>query len=404
MWAIRAARIFTPDNVIEDGGVLIDGTRIRQVGPWHKLPISPTCPVTDVRPHFVAAGFIDIHVHGAAGHDFMDGDDAAFEAISRWHAQGGTTSLLATTCAAPLEQLYAVLDKTREWQSKSAKNLPAGARVLGAHVEGPFFNMQMRGCHLPEYIKNPSPQDVAEMIEYSDVMRHITIAPEIEGALHAIEQFAQAGVSVAVAHSDATCDEVEAAMQRGLHHVTHLYNAMSFYHRRGPHRVSGVVETALVNDDLSVELIADGLHVNPTRLKLAVRSKGASRICLVTDAMRSAGMPDGLYAFGPRHGKIALRCEDASIMPEGTGFASSIIPMIRCVQVMVQQAGVSLQEALAMASLNPAQVVGIVHKGALQNGMDADLVVLDEDLRVQMTVVEGQIAFRALPTGSMQQG
>jgi N-acetylglucosamine-6-phosphate deacetylase len=353
MWAIRAARIYTTDDIVDDAGILIDDGRVLQVAPWQQLQIPAAATVSDVRPHFVAAGFVDIHVHGAAGHDFMDGDEAAFDAACSWHARGGTTSLLATTCAAPTEQICSVLQKTRAWQTKPRHDLHGTARVLGAHVEGPFFNMQMRGCHLPEYIRNPSAEEVAAFLEYSDVMRHITLAPELEGALAAIEQFAKAGISVAVAHSDAMSDQVEAAIERGLRHVTHLYNAMSFYHRRGPHRISGVVETALVNDDLTVELIADGLHVNATRLKLAVRAKGISRICLVTDAMRSAGMPNGLYAFGPRNGKVAVLRDDISLMPEGTGFASSTIPMIRCVQVMVQHAGVSLQDALIMASENP---------------------------------------------------
>lgn len=393
MWAIRASKIYTSDDVVEDAGILIDEGCVVQVGPWQELQIPPAAIINDVRPHFVAAGFVDIHVHGAAGHDFMDDDDAAFEAACSWHARGGTTSLLATTCAAPIEQICSVLQKTREWQTKPRNELGSTSRILGAHVEGPFFNMQMRGCHLPEYIRNPSAEEVATLLEYSDVMRHITLAPELDGAPEAIARFADAGISVAVAHSDAASDHVEAAIEWGLRHVTHLYNAMSFYHRRGPQRISGVVETALVNDKLTVELIADGLHVNATRLKLAVRTKGVSRICLVTDAMRSAGMPDGLYAFGPRNGKVAVLRDDVSIMPEGTGFASSTIPMIRCVQVMVQQADVSLQEALVMASQNPAQVVGARNKGALREGMDADLVVLNDELQIQATVVEGCIAY-----------
>jgi N-acetylglucosamine-6-phosphate deacetylase len=395
MWAIRAAKIYTSDDIVEDAGILIHEGRVVQVAPWQQLQIPPAATLSDVRPHFIAAGFVDIHVHGAAGHDFMDGDDTAFEATCSWHARGGTTSLLATTCAAPLEQICSVLRKTREWQSKQSHDLGDRSRVLGAHVEGPFFNMQMRGCHLPEYVRNPASEEVKALLEYSDVMRHITLAPELEGALEAVEQFADADISVAVAHSDATSDQVEAAVERGLRHVTHLYNAMSFYHRRGPHRISGVVETALTNDALTVELIADGLHVNPTRLKLAVRTKGVSRICLVTDAMRSAGMPDGLYAFGPRSGKLAVMRDDVSTMPEGTGFASSTIPMIRCVQVMVQQAEISLHEALVMASKNPAQVVGAQRKGALREGMDADLVVLNDELQVQATVVEGCVAYCA---------
>jgi N-acetylglucosamine-6-phosphate deacetylase len=220
--------------------------------------------------------------------------------------------------------------------------------------------------------------------------------------LNAIERFAGAGISIAVAHSNATSDDMEAAIQRGLRHVTHLYNAMSIYHQRGPNRISGVVEVALTRDELTAELIADGLHVNATRMKLAVKAKGVSRMCLVTDAMRGAGMPDGLYAFGPRNGKIALVRDGIAVMPEGTGFASSTVPMIRCVQVMTQQVGVSLAEALTVASANPAKVIGVDNrKGSVKEGMDADLVALDDQLEVQMTVVEGRVVYDA-PMADLQ--
>ncbi len=252
--------------------------------------------------------------------------------------------------------------------------------------------MAMRGCHLPEFIKDPTREEVEALLEPPDAIRHLTIAPELDGALDAIERFANAGVSVAVAHSNAEYDDLDAAITRGLRHVTHLFNAMSVAHQRGPHRISGVVETALARDDLTVELIADGLHVNANRMKLAVKAKGVANVCLVTDAMRGAGMPDGRYALGPRNGKLAVVRDGAAVMPEGTGFASSTIPMIRCVQVMVQQVGVSLADALTMASANPARVIGVAdRKGALRDGMDADFVVLDHELNVRMTVVEGRI-------------
>ncbi len=394
-WAIRASRIYTPRNEIADGVVIISNGRIAQIGqigPWGELELPSSVTVIDVRPHFVAAGFIDLHVHGAAGRDFMDCDDDAFDAICRWHAERGTTALLATTCAAPLVQIHEALDRVREWQGRANH----GARVLGAHTEGPFFNLQMRGCHLPEYVKNPTDADVTGLLEYRDAVRHLTIAPEIDGALAAIERFAGAGLSVSVAHSDATSHDIEAAIDRGAHHVTHLFNAMSYFHRRGCRRVSGVVETALVCDDLTVELIADGLHVNTHRMTLAVKAKSVSRVCLVTDAMRGAGMPDGLYAFGPRNGKAALVRDGVAVMPEGTGFASTTVGMNRCVQVIVEQAGVPLRDALVMASANPARVIGVAHrKGALEEGMDADLIVLDEKLQVQLTVVEGRVVYRA---------
>lgn len=390
--ALRAAKVFTPQQVIEDGVVLIEGKTIRAVGRSDAVTIPPEATVMDVRPHVVAPGFIDLHVHSGKGSDFMDDTDADFVTITRFHAAGGTTALLATTCAAPIEDIYSVLRRVRDWQTRQA----VGARIVGAHVEGPFFNPDMRGCHLPEYVINPEPSAVNALLEHAEAMRHITIAPEIDGALDAIERLHHAGVSIAAAHSAATCKDVDAAIRRGLHHVTHLYNAMSVFVQRGPRRLPGLAETALVRDELTVELIADGFHVHPLRMQLAVTMKGVSRVCLVTDAMRGAGMPDGIYAFGPRNGKQAFGRDGIAVMPEGTGFASSTIQMNRAVQVMVEQVGVSLPDALTMASANPAKVIGIdTRKGTLREGMDADLVVLDEQLRVRLTLVEGKTVYRS---------
>lgn len=390
--ALRAAKVFTPQRVIDDGVVLIDGKTIRAVGRSGDVTIPPEATVMDVRPHVVAPGLIDLHVHGGKGSDFMDDTDADFETITRFHAAGGTTALLATTCAAPMEDICSVLRRVRDWQTRK----PVGARIIGAHVEGPFFNLEMRGCHLPEYVINPEPSTLNPLLEHADAIRHVTIAPEIDGALDAIERLHNAGISVAAAHSAATCADVDAAIRRGLNHVTHLYNAMSVFVQRGPRRLPGLAETALVRDELTVELIADGFHVHPLRMQLAVKMKGVSRVCLVTDAMRGAGMPDGIYAFGPKNGKQAFVRNGIAVMPEGTGFASSTIQMVRTVQVMVEQVGVSLADALTMASANPAKVIGIDRrKGALREGMDADIVALDEELRVRLTIVEGEMVYRS---------
>jgi N-acetylglucosamine-6-phosphate deacetylase len=390
--AFRADRLFTPQQAIADGVLLVEGKTMRAVGRSVDVTIPPDATVVDVRPHLVAPGFIDLHVHGGKGSDFMDDTDEDFETITRFHAAGGTTALLATTCAAPIDDICRVLERVRGWHGRK----PVGAQIIGAHVEGPFFNLDMRGCHLPEYVINPQPSTLNLLLEHADVIRRLTIAPEIDGALDAIERFHNAGISVAAAHSAATCEDVDAAIQRGLNHVTHLYNAMSVFVQHGPRRLPGLAETALLRDELMVELIADGFHVHPLRMQLAVKMKGVSRTCLVTDAMRGAGMPDGIYAFGPRNGKQAFVRDGIAVMPEGTGFASSTIQMIRAVQVMVEQVGVPLADALTMASANPAKVIGVDHrKGTLREGMDADFVVLDDDLRVRMTVVEGEVVYQA---------
>jgi N-acetylglucosamine-6-phosphate deacetylase len=389
LFALRASKIFTPQQVIDEGVVLMEGKTIRAVGRDSDITIPPEATVLDVRPHVIAPGFIDLHVHGGRGSDFMDDTDADFETITRFHAAGGTTALLATTCAAPIPDVCSVLRRVRDWRARK----PVGAKIIGAHVEGPFFNLEMRGCHLPEYVIIPHPSSFIPLLEHKDAIRHVTIAPEIDGALDAIERLHNAGISVAAAHSSATCEDVDAAIQRGLNHVTHLYNAMSVFVQRGARRLPGLAETALIRDELTVELIADGFHVHPMRMQLAVKMKGASRVCLVTDAMRGAGMPDGIYAFGPRNGKQAFVRDGIAVMPEGTGFASSTIQINRTVQVMVEQVGVPLADALTMASANPAKVIGEMSKGTLCEGMDADLVVLDDDLRVRLTMVEGEAVY-----------
>lgn len=392
LFALRASKVFTPQRAIDDGVVLVEGKTIRAVGRSGDVTIPPEATVMDVRPHVVAPGFIDLHVHGGRGSDFMDDTDADLETITRFHAAGGTTALLATTCAAPIEDVCSVLRRVRDWQTRKA----VGSKVIGAHVEGPFFNLEMRGCHLPEYVVNPQPSTLNPLLAHAEAIRHVTIAPEIDGASDAIERLHSAGVSVAAAHSAATCEDVDAAIRRGLNHVTHLYNAMSVFVQRGPRRLPGLAETALIRDELTVELIADGFHVHPLRMQLAVKMKDVSRVCLVTDAMRGAGMPDGIYAFGPKNGKQAFVRDGIAVMPEGTGFASSTIQMNRTVQVMVEQVGVPLPDTLTMASANPAKVIGIdKRKGALREGMDADIVVLDEQLRVRLTIVEGEMAYRS---------
>lgn len=384
---LRTGKLYTSEEVIEDGAIVYDGRKILNIGRFTELDLPTEINITEFNSCSAAPGLIDLHVHGAAGADFMDATDEAFDAITKWHARGGTTAMLATTCAAPLPEIFHTAEKAGDWSEKQNN----GSKILGIHAEGPFFNIDMRGCHLPEYIIGPDENAVTAFLRYREIIKHITIAPELEGAFKAIEMFSADDISVSAAHSNADQQTVERAIESGLGHVTHLFNAMSYYHKKGPLRISGLVETALTNDRLTVEVIADGLHVNQSRLKLTVSAKGEDNICLVTDAMRGAGMPDGLYTFGGQSGKNIIVSGSRAMMPEGTGFASSTVTMMECVRNMQRLTGISLAASLRMASRNPAKRLGIEkQKGSLLPGMDADIIVFDENMNIRKTIVEGR--------------
>jgi len=343
---------------------------------------------TDASRLYVSPGFVDIHVHGGGGADTMDATPEALRTLCRFHALGGTTSLLATTASSSMEALLRALACAREMVGTDTD----GAEILGVHCEGPYFARRMRGCHLPEFVRDPDPREYDEMLE-SGVIRTMTLAPELPGALDLIRRLRQAGVVACAGHSLATYEEVMLAVEAGLAHVTHIYSAMSSVRKHGPYRVAGLLEAALVCDRLTAEMISDGLHLPPPLMKLVLRAKGIERICLVTDAMRGAGMPDGEYAFGPSDGQLGRVAEGESVavMPDRSGFASSASTSLRCVRKALASSGLPVHEAVALMSLNPARIIGVAdRKGSLEPGKDADILLLDQELRLEAVIVRGQ--------------
>ena len=389
---IDDGRVLTPGGFVEPGRVVIEEGKITAVGEAREIAIPEGAQVIDAQGQVVSPGFIDIHCHGAAGSDFSDDDEAAFETICRYHAGGGTTSLLGTTSSMPPERLREAVRRVAEAKLKDT----GGARLLGVHIEGPFFVVDWRGCHLPEYVRAPSQQEVDGLLEYAEAIENITMSPEVENGLRTVERFAEAGVTVSCGHSDASTEMLQAAIERGMHHSTHMYCAMGSVQREGPGRRPGVVETVLALDEITTELIADGIHVPALMMKLTVRAKGCDKVCLVSDAMRGAGMPDGNYTFGPPDGKMCFVRDGISVMPENTGYASSVIRLDDAVRTMVEQVGLALEDALRMASEVPARIIGWDDcRGKLEAGMNGDLVVLSEDLRAETTVVCGEIVYQA---------
>jgi len=332
--------------------------------------------IIDLHGNYLAPGFIDLHVHGALGRDTMEASAEAFRSICDFHASGGTTSLLLTTATAPLNEILKVLQAVRDFRS-------AITPIVGVHVEGPFISKAKAGAQRAEFIQDPSPAAVRQLLEYADVLKRVTIAPELPGALEAIEIFHAHGISVSGGHSDVWDEDARAAFDRGMRSVTHTFNCMSSARRRGVYRVAGLLEFALSEPDISCELIADGHHVSPTLMKMLYRAKGAQEICLVTDATAGAGLPNGSrFAL---FGKDCIVENRVCLLADHSALAGSAARMIDLVRMMVREVNVPLNEAIAMATENPARAIGIETKGRLVVGADADLAVISPQLDAMRT-------------------
>jgi N-acetylglucosamine-6-phosphate deacetylase len=347
--------------------------------------------IVDLGGNYLAPGFVDLHVHGALGRDTMEASAEAFRVICDFHATGGTTSLLLTTATAPMDNLVDVLNEVRNCRSSIDG-------IAGVHVEGPFISKAKRGAQRAEFIQDPSPIAVRRLLEHGDVIKRVTIAPELSGALDAIENFHTHGVGVSGGHSDAWDEEARAAFERGMRSVTHTFNCMSSARRRGIYRVGGLLEFALSEPDISCELIADGHHVSATLMKMLYRAKAAAGICLVTDATAGAGLPDG-----SRFSLFGNECvveNGVCLLADHSAMAGSASRMIDLVQTMVRDVDVPVHEAITMATATPARAIGLEAKGRLAVGADADFAVLSPELDVLRTFSDAEEVFLLEKNGS----
>jgi N-acetylglucosamine-6-phosphate deacetylase len=344
--------------------------------------------VVDLAGNYLAPGFIDLHVHGALGRDSMEASAEAFRAICDFHAKGGTTTLLLTTATAPLKVLGGVLRAVRDCIGRRARESRSTGAIAGVHVEGPFISKAKCGAQREEFIRDPSPAHVQQFLAHADVIKRVTIAPELPGALEAIENFHARGISVSGGHSNAFDEDARAAFERGMRSVTHTFNCMSSARHRGIYRVGGLLEFALSEPQISCELIADGHHVSPTLMKMLYRAKGCGGICLVTDATAGAGLLDG--SRFSLFGNDCIVEAGVCLLADRSALAGSASHMIHLVRTMVNKVNVPLNEAVAMATQNPARAIGLDTKGRLAVGADADFVVLSPELDVLRTFAAGK--------------
>ncbi|MBE3589481.1 MAG: N-acetylglucosamine-6-phosphate deacetylase [Firmicutes bacterium] len=346
-------------------------------------------------PHArVIPGLIDIHVHGGGGWDLLTGGPAAVRGLGRFLARLGTTAYRPTLATAPLEMMLeaagVIGEAMRRWEEDPDGRAEWGAQMLGLHLEGPFLNPARKGAMPAEEMQAPS-IDLFERFVAASGGRsaHMTIAPELPGALDLIRHAAAKGITVAGGHTDATYEEFEAGVDAGIRLGTHTYNAMRGLHHREP----GALAAILTDDRVHAELIADGLHVHPAAMRLVLRAKGVDRVCLVSDAVAPAGLPPGEYESLAR--RVIVDEQGFCRLPDGT-LAGSTLHLLKGVRNAVELIGCSLNEALAMASRNPARLIGWgERKGTLEPGKDADFVVVDDDLRPLLTVVGGVVAYDA---------
>lgn len=380
------ATLVLPDR-LEPGGLAVDNGRITEVGLRAEKPPA----AIDLSGMYLAPGFVDLHVHGGDGADFMDGTVEAFRAICICHARHGTTSLTPTSTVARMDQYTRFFDLCGELKG----DIPGGARIVGSHFYGPYFSRPARGCHPDQDFLTPNVDNAEAFTRLAATMPLvITVAPEIDNAEWLVRNYSRRGVKFNAGHSHGTFAQVEAAIGWGMRHVDHLYCAMSDRARLRQTQAfpmrAGVMEATLFFDELTTEVIADGKHLAPELLRLAYKCKGPDRLALVTDSMRAVDMPDGEYWFGAEGtGERVRKLDGVGVTVDGKSLASGAMGMDHCVRTM-HRAGIPLSETIRMATLTPARILGVdAEIGSLEIGKRADLLVLDRELHVKQVYVGG---------------
>jgi len=382
---IEGAKIFTPSEVIINGAVVVgDNGKIAYIGPKDLAP-STAGERLDLGKLTILPGLIDIHVHGGKGITFgnLKTLQEDLHTYSNWIVQYGVTGFLTTVTGPNPESLTAII---RSLSAEFEAGLP-GAQGLGIHLEGPFMNIAKKGAQNPDWIRSPGLEEAEMYLSAGGVwIRQITIAPELPGAQAVAKLFRDADVSVAIGHSDADYETARIALESYWNHVTHTFNAQTGLHHRRP----GVVGAVMGTDEITAELIADLIHVHPAAMKALVRCIGVDRVVLVTDAMEAAGLPDGNYQL---LGAPVNVSGGKATQADGT-IAGSTALLNQCVKNMHKDVGVSLQDAVKMASINPARIiVEDVKGGSLEPGKKADLIAVDDELDVYLTMVNGEIVY-----------
>lgn len=380
--ALTGGDIITPFRHVKNGTIIIDESKIYELGKSADVKIPSDCKLIDVSGKIVSPGFVDLLVHGGGGWGFSDDSIDSIKNVSEYFIKHGSTTVLASLFAKPTDLLLKDLRRVADYILDNPLS-----NIYGIHMEGPYLNPELKGAMNESYLWKPSIESWDKMWEASrGLIKIMTIAPELPGAIEVMRKAASLGVVLSIGHSMASYEQIEIAIDNGAAHVTHIFNAMRPFHHRKP----GVILGSLLRNELKIELIADKLHVHPAVMELLMKLKGANGIILVSDSIRAGGMHEGEYEFADQ--KVFMK-EEKAYLEDGT-LAGSTLTLNKAVRNMVESANARITEAIRMASLNGAKVLNIENqKGILAAGKDADIVILNDKYEVEMTILEGKIVY-----------
>jgi N-acetylglucosamine-6-phosphate deacetylase len=381
--ALVNGTIVLPDQLVEGQALHVADGVIRGICDIGDLPSD--IEQVDAGGRLITPGLVDIHIHGAHGSSFNEASAEAFGTILQANVRAGVTSVLATTATAPIPQLMACLETAEQWMKSPGQ----GANLLGVHVEGPYFALSQVGAQDPANIRTPADGQYEQLLEWQEIIRIFTYAPELPGALTLTKRLNELGIVAAAGHSAAREEDILPHFPLGLRHFIHIWSGQSTTVREGPWRKPGLLEVSLTAEHVTVEMIGDGKHLPPTLMRLAYKCIGADRLCLISDATSGAGLPDGARF---RMGEMEYVVGDGvGMLLDYTAFAGSTTLLSQVVRTVVEQVGVPIVEAVRMASLTPARVIGVDdRKGSLAAGKDADVVIFDRDFRPWQVMVGGR--------------
>ncbi|SHK08016.1 N-acetylglucosamine-6-phosphate deacetylase [Paramaledivibacter caminithermalis] len=380
-YLIKASEIYCENEVLMNGCLAINNNLIEDIGTH--LDEEGT-EIIDLTGYKIIPGLIDLHIHGANGYDTMDSNYEAVNEISKYLAKNGVTRFLPTTVTADWAKIINAVRNIREIMKRNVE----GAAIIGSYIEGPFITEKKKGAHPAQFIRRLDVKDIDELLHEADgSIKVITIAPEKEDAPELIKTLTAKGIKVSLGHTNATFHETKLAIENGASIAVHVYNGMRGLHHREP----GVLGAVLGIDDIYAELIADLIHVHPESIKILVKCKGTDKICLISDCMMAGGLSDGEYKLG----ELEVAVKDGIPRLSNGSLAGSTLKIINAVKNMIEKVGVSPLEAVHMASLVPAKILGIDDEyGSIKINKKADLTIIDNDFNVIMTIVNGKIVYR----------
>ncbi|MCV4231569.1 N-acetylglucosamine-6-phosphate deacetylase [Virgibacillus sp. LDC1] len=376
---IQHVKVHLPHQILPSATVWITNGKLTRIEPTQEMEkIEGDDERIDGKGMWLLPGMIDVHIHGANGYDMMDGTEDSIQEVSRACAATGCTSFLATSVSSTMEDLLNMIRSV-----KSVIGREQGARIAGIHLEGPYLNPKRKGMQNEKYLRHPNLEEIKLIFqEAGSLIKMVTIAPELPGGLELISYLKEQDVVIAVAHSDATYEEAKLAFAAGASHVTHCFNGMRPIHHRDP----GMIVAAFEEPHVSLQAIVDQVHLHPAIVRLMHRLKGPAGMVLITDALQAMGLGDGTYMFGGHHVTVS---EGIARLADGT-LASSTVTMNEALRLTVAN-GISMEDAVHMASTTPARILDLSRKGKIEVGYDADLVLMDESYQVQWTMIEGKL-------------